>query len=226
MKKIFILSFIFLFLIFQSFNIFQIDKIEKLPITGYFINQEQYTSFFSQNNKKYSIEEIEKKIEENQQIIANLILTGISFSHRRSLRSKGFEISTNFNKEFIKYNLEPYSIFSENGYYVSKTSLITITDYIKNRVKRVTQVNGILTQADASLSFFEKLNSLDTITEDVLFEALKESIKNAVIKVYGNNYLFEINGYINLVEQPEYRFSSSLIYARVKAYVIFYSFTK
>jgi len=227
MKKV-SLFLIILFVFFSlSFTIFQIDKIDKLPITGYFINPNQYISFFnSSNNMLITTEEIEKKIEENQQTIANLLLTGISFSHRRSLKSKGFEVSTDFKKEFIAYKLEPYSIYSENGFYVSKTSLITITDYIKKKVKRITEVNGILTQADASLSFFDKINSIDTITEDVLFEALKECIMNAVIKVYGNNYLFEINGYINLVEPPEYRFANSIIYVRIKGYIIFYSFTR
>ncbi len=227
MKKISIILLISPLILFISFSIFQIDKIEKIPITGYFINPNAYSSFFSDSKKvNFTIEQIEKKIEENQQTIANLILTGISFSHKRSLRIKGFEVSTDFKKEFIKYKLEPYSIYSENGYFVSKTSLITITDYIKNRLKRITQVNGILTQADASLSLFDNVDSIETITEDVIFEALKECIINAVIKAYGNNYLFEINGYINLTQPPEYRFANSLIYVRVKGYVIFYSFTR
>jgi len=224
---IFLFFSLMLFSIFFSFNIFQIDKLDKIPVTGYFINPNQYLSFFSDKaNKTYTNEEIEKKIEENQQIIANLLLNGISFTHRRSLRSKGFEVSTEFKKEFIKYDLIPYSISSENGYYISKTSLITITDYIRNKVKRVTEVNGNLIQGEASFSFFDKINSIDSITEDVLFEAVKDCIINAVIKSYGNNYIFEINGYFNLVEMPQYRFSSSIIYVRIKGYVIFYSVTR
>ncbi len=235
MKKHFYIFFIFFFLFVSlfllGFNIFQIDKLDKIAITGYFINPNQYLSFFNQQNsqsanKTYDLSEIEKKIEENQQTIANLILNGISFIHKRSMRSKGFETSTEFKKEFIKFNLEPYSISSENGYYFSKTSLITITDYIRKKVKRITEVNGILMQADASLSFFDKIASLNTITEDVLFEAVKNCIINSVIKAYGNNYIFEINGYFNLVELPEYRFSGSIIYVRIKGYVIFYSFVR
>lgn len=210
-----------------SFTIFQIDKLENIPITGYFINPNQYLSFFpDKSNKTFSTEEIEKKIEENQQTIANLLLNGISFKHRRSMRSKGFETSTEFQKEFINYILQPYSISSENGFYISKTSLIKITDYIRKKVKRITEVNGILTQGEANLSFFDKLNSIDSITNEVLFEAVKDCILNAAIKTYGNNYIFEINGYFNLVEPPLYRFSNSLIYVRIKGYVIFYSFTR
>jgi hypothetical protein len=83
-----------------------------------------------------------------------------------------------------------------------------------------------LIQGEASFSFFDKINSIDRITEDVLFEAVKDCIINAVIKSYGNNYIFEINGYFNLVEMPQYRFSSSIIYVRIKGYVIFYSVTR
>ena len=225
--SIFLILSLILFSIFLSFNLFQIDKLDKIPITGYFINPNQYLSFFSDKaNKIFTNEEIERKIEENQQIIANLLLNGVSFTHRRSLKSKGFEVSTDFKKEFIKYDLIPYSILSENGYYVSKTSLITITDYIRNKVKRVTQVNGNLIQGEASVSFFDKIDSISTITEDVLFAAVKDCIMNAVIKSFGNNYIFEINRYFNLVEVPQYRFNSSIIYVRIKGYVIFYSFTK
>lgn len=217
---------LFIFALFTGFNIFQIDKIDKIAITGYFINPNQYISFFNQSSKRFTLEEIEQKIEENQQTIANLLLSGVAFTHRRSMRSKGFETSTEFKKEFIKYRLEPYSISSENGFYIEKTSLITINDYIKNRVKRYTGVNGYLVQGEASFYFFDRISTLDTITNDILFEAAKDCILNAAIKAFGSNYIFEINGYFLLVEQPFFRFNNSIIYSRIKGYVIFYSFTR
>lgn len=226
-KIIIIFFFLIILILFYSLNIFQIDNIDKIPVTGYFINPNQYLAFFNQTNTKiFSIEEIEKKIEENQQLIANLLLTGVSFIHKRSMKSKGFESETEFKKDFIDYKLEPYSIFQESGFYISKTSLITITEYIRKRVKRVTGANGILVSGEGSLSFFDKILGLDKITEDVLFEAVKNCILNAAIKAFGNNYIFEINGYFHLVEEPQYRFNSSLIYVRIKGYIIFYSFTR
>lgn len=225
--KLIFLFFTFFFMVFQGFSILKIDYLDKIPITGYFINPAQYSSFYPDLLKKtYDQKEIENKIEENQQLIANLLLTGISFVHRRSMKSKGFELSTEFKKEFLKYELIPYSITSENGYYVTKTSLVTITDYIRKRVKRSIDVNGILIQGEASLSFFENIDTIENITSNVLYEAIKECIVNAALKTYGNNYIFEINGYFHLVEPVEYRFAGSLVYSRIKGYVIFYYFTR
>ncbi len=223
-----------------SFSILNIDSLDRIAISGYFINPYQYTAFLTEEEKvkifsssniildpeSLTNETIDSFIESNQQLIANLMLTGISFMHNRSQKANGFETKTYFDKNFIKYRLSPYKLSNVCGFYIEKTSLLTITDDIRNRVKRSTSVSGFISSADASISFFDKKNSILNLTEQVLYEAAANCIMTAVSKNYGNNYIFEIKGYFHLLEPPVYNFSASIIHVKIKGYIVFYAMQK